>query len=132
MPKKIDRIQVFDMMRWGVPNSIIAERLGCSVRTIRRHVKGLKAYYRERPLWSVLVETKYEFLLWEEMRQWDMSYADIAYNFGFSRQHIYQQLEERRDEIYWSILRVSVRQAREEIALRMIAQNEKEKRGISD
>jgi len=87
-----DRDRIADAVRTGLPDEIIAERLECSCRTVRRirNRRGLEHSPNKNPaIWG----SKSEWLLWRMWHeQMDESLAKVAHRFCRTRQAISQGL----------------------------------------
>ena len=78
------------MARTGVPMAVIGERLGVSVRHVRRILEA----YDVRVPPNLLIGTPDEHLVWSLYRKAGETTAEVAYRFGFSRQQIHRLLNE--------------------------------------
>ncbi len=80
----MDYGQVVAMADIGIPRRVIAARLGCSYRTVRRilHKQGIGSY---KP--NPLIDTADESALWAEWLVFE-SAEQVARRFGRSRQTI--------------------------------------------
>lgn len=85
---RIDHAQVRGARIRGLKPSIIAQRLGCSERTVRRICQDLPANL----FISDLVNTPYEPQLWQAMRREGKSYRDIGRVYCLSHEHIRMHL----------------------------------------
>lgn len=87
--KRIDHSRVRCARLHGLPNSLIAERLNCSVRQVQRINSEL---YHE-PI-DELAGTEFEFFLYASRKRLEgKSLREIAYAFCVSHEHVRKQLE---------------------------------------
>lgn len=77
----------------GLPDEVIAERLDCSRRTVRRvrAARDLERNENKNPrIWG----SKSEWLLWRMWHdRWDHSLGDVAYRYCRTRQSVRQGLQ---------------------------------------
>lgn len=88
-----DRDRIAKAVRTGLPDEVIAERLGCSTRTVQRvrKARGLQRNANRNPdIWG----SASEWALW---RMWKenlgASVAEVAQRFCRTRQAIYDGLD---------------------------------------
>ncbi len=93
MPKLVNHGQIRVMAQFGAPILIIADRLGCSTKTVRRILKG----YEIVPLRTSesIFGTTDEPFFWRTLRDRFTSYSTIGWISGFSKQHIHEVLASR-------------------------------------
>lgn len=89
-----DRIEA--MLTWGAPVRIVAERLGCSQRHVRRVRQERSLSHNTDPMWGTEWERTW---VWGIMLNLDYSDAQIAFRTGRSRQAVAQwrKKEEERE-----------------------------------
>jgi|SRR5690625_326021 len=93
MPKLIDHDRIELMAaEMNIPDAIIAQRLRVSERTVRR----VRAERGIEPGTSEVVGTEDEWRLWELWRSWRRTPSEIAYRFGYSRQHMHNYFSQPR------------------------------------
>jgi len=87
MNQRLDHARVAAMARALVPLPLIAERLKCSERQIRRILAAasIPAGYEPNPAYG----TDDEDLIWIAFHALGDSIATIAYKVGYSRQHVH-------------------------------------------
>lgn len=86
--KKIDRHQVREARLHGLPNKVIAQRIGCSERQVRRINQDLQHASTSR-----IAGTAMEHLLWMQYKNGrDYSIRQIAFAFCVSHEHVRQML----------------------------------------
>lgn len=86
--KKIDRNQVREARLHGLPNSLIAKRLGCSQRHVRRINSDLSDISTTQ-----IAGTDMEHILWlQYQRGRGYSIRRIAWCFCLSHEHVRQVL----------------------------------------
>ena len=90
MAKRIDHARVLAMARAGFGSSLIAKRLGCSARQVRRIIK--KNDVNAPP--NSLLGSPDEHLVWQMWRESGESVSRIAFKTGYSRQHMHRLLSE--------------------------------------
>lgn len=85
MNRRIDAAQVVAMARTNCPVRVIADRLDCSERQVRRILQAHDVLPMENPL----IDTDDEPLLWTFYRTTGgESYREIGYRFGLSYETI--------------------------------------------
>lgn len=91
--KRIDHTQVYGARIRGLKPSVIAKRLGCSERTVRRICDDLP-----KDLFiSDMVETDQEWTLWLSLKLQGKSYREIGRLYCLSHEHIRQVLNEKKN-----------------------------------
>lgn len=90
----IDRNQVIAALMTGLPVYIIAERLGCTARHIRR-IRNEEKYMDDfEPRRDLKWGQKSEHLEWAWYREQGASYRNIANRFCVSHEHVRKTLKE--------------------------------------
>ncbi len=87
MNQQHDHDRIAAMIQTGIPAAIIARRLRCSPKTVRRVASSRRLTLTPIEQAGV-IGTPHEALLWENLRSLGQTPARIAYAFGYSRQHL--------------------------------------------
>lgn len=90
--KKINHQRVRTARLHGLPSAIIAKRLGCSARQVRRICKDLTHSNDQ-----LFIDTELEWTLWANYKKmYNYSIRRIAFCFCLSHEHIRQVLIEKQ------------------------------------